>query len=564
MTESKFFTAPKWVIEAIGLDEESVAIYTKTSSIEDDLDYNLNFSDNENKVLSSIYHIHFHIKKHAEDRDPLIEIIDSSIHNISEERWVCLFHMSVGVMKEAITLMEFLETPPIHALKRCVSVITKDQSAVDNLCELWIRKKWDLYYHMVVIFQSSIYAWRFIADIVFDEFSTSKEVLKLIIQKSRSKYHKHMNFHLMELLQSNPSCITYIQTLDDLNSSGIATTITSINYYNLWKDVLCNEGSEEIIEYILEYPHVVNDKKLILCESFREWFVPYVESNPLAYKYITKKDLSNEYHTDKIFHNPSMTSLILEWINLDDITDYEAEGLISMTICSTNLEMLDMVWGSIISAKYSDGSYVVKEIDEDCWRYILTNKKNYRYVVDILNTINKKDWLERVLTSSKSIPYWTELDRSNNGEHELMNLTTQTILRLSEDDMNDIELFPHLLTYLNWKVLFTTRFGVKVGLSNIMILVEKGVLHMLFNSPHLTIEEIINLLEDPEILEFCTDEDLFAILNRNDMVEPNLKEITSFKSELNQEVMLVWHDPDRLIRLSNNNQMDLYTYLSLN
>lgn len=542
-----FASLSKWVIDIVNITPEELLEYVPDPDDIAQVAMVLDLSDDPDKLMSAATSISYLIGKD----ENAYGVFSDIVNDLPDARWEDLIKMRADVARECIRLFNLLhKKPSTDLVEKISSIIVADLTCAEIFVEVWCDSRWSLTIEFVYSIQQSSTGWRLLhyANKIGYPRTSTKVLARALAHGVTRK-----STCLLALIGTNGSALEYLMHIDNLNGAGIVQTIETINHFELWETILYNPAAAPIIDFILNNHTIVGDGLFESQEQLRDWIIPHISINELICRYITVDDISNVRVC--FFINPFAIDLISEWINEGNCTYYVISGLVIIAsshhteaaIKATKLIDQCLYWDENLLTSYD-------------WERLLRGTHSIDYVFN--KFAGRNDELLKLLRACEMIPYWDAPD----GDHwELFNLTNETAKYIELDDRLRAQLaeLVHLLTYSDWTALFTTDFGIIFGLNNIQHVVQEDALFLLVRSPLIPAEHIANLYALAEVTEYTNDEDILAIINRQDAFEIDKKKIVEVNANLCRELMVVWHDPTRLMRFAHSNNVDLRTYLSL-
>ncbi len=506
-------------------------------------------SADADRLMSAFYSIWFLYKNDLKFKPTLLDMIN----NNPDWRWIELFELRADVAYECIKLFRLFKSPPPF-LDKVANHIIEDQTATDLLCTIWIEQNWQLTFDIVYIIRNSCHAWKILDKYRRTMFSTSRMLLREIVRQSENDIDLWSS--LMILIGTNPQSLEYILHLDEEYADGIESTVETINDLQLWKVIFQNSAASTIIDWIMEYPDMVEDDS-IDDGNVGGWIVKMLESSPLIAEYVSIKDMDR--FSTRVFDNPFAIDLIMGSINLDCVHDYIIDGVIDIGENGSEETAFKAIY-IIEEGINSDGHPIIDDLSRAQWRKLLNGKFTHDYALLLLEEMGKCELLDDILRDLELIPYWLEQE---DGSIVVSNLTWKTVNSMPEKFCDQLKDAPYLLSFLDWPVLFKTRFGVKLGINNISFVIQQDALFELLRSPMITKEEILELASSTDLFEFCNDDDYGALIAREDAFTVDLKKVIKTNQPLMQDLLKSWHDPSRLVRISEMYGLSMFEYLQI-
>lgn len=479
-------------------------------------------------------------------------LLDMVINN-PDWRWIELFELRTDVAYECVKLLRLFKSPP-RFLDKVSKYIIEDQSTVDLLCTIWIEKNWHLTFDCVYIIRNSCHAWKILDKYRQTMFSTSRILLREMIR--RTDHDIDLWSSLMILIGTNPQSLEYLLHLDEEYADGIETTVETINDLQLWKVVFQNSAAGTIIDWIMEFPDMVEDDG-IEDGDVGGWIVKMLESSPLIAEYVSIHDMDR--FSSRVYDNPFAIDLIMGSVNLDCVYDYIINGVIDIGENGSEETAFKAIY-IIEEGINQHGHPIIDDLTQTQWRKLLNGKFTHDYTLLLLEEMGKCELLDDLLRDLELIPYWTEHE---DGSIVISNLNWKTVKNMPTKFCDQIKDAPYLLSFLDWPVLFRTRFGVQLGINNISYVIEQDALFELLRSPMITKDEIIELSSSTDLFEFCNDDDYGSLISREDAFTVDLKKVMSTNQPLMQELLKAWHEPSRLFRESETHKLSMFEYMQM-
>lgn len=550
---SPFFVPSKWFLE---ICEPSDHAFDVKSSAPDygTISFAMELSDDSDRVLSAITDMYYMIN-HYHDAQSIVEEL---MCGLIDDRWIELFIMDTTVMREVVKLIAFLNSAPLEVVREVKGLLISDKIAAETFVSIWFDKNWAITDGIISIVEHSEDAWKFIDRLVYDSsYASSHQVVRAIVKYKKT--NPQMYRCAIKLLTKNESCLEYLLNLDNVNGYGIQSTIDTIVYYDLWKIVFRNGAARPIVDYVLVMPNIVQSK-LEPGQTTRDWLMRSIEKNNILADYIALEDLANHRFTEKIFDNASTIEIILEWVDQEDSTEALLDGLVSLAARASPDSCKRI--HDLIYIKQAQGAILTQKLSDDQWAGLMENDANHTFVETELKKLGKHKLWEDFVLDHKMVPYWVETDPQSDTWF-LCNLNSFTVSKIGSELCRDILQHPHLITYDNWIVLFQTHKGVDIGIKCISYVIQTGALFALFQSSFLSKDQLVDLLNQTDTLDYCDEEDFVAVSRRSDAFEIDFELIKNTNQELNNDILTTWHDPDRLSRMANMANMSFRDYLSM-
>ncbi len=547
-----YIVPAKWVLSLINLTSDDLLTDVSTKTEVDIVGscMTIELSDDPDHVMSAFGHLWF---AHTRDSN-LREMIVDTINNIDNARWCELLQLRNDVMRECIRVFMWFTDKPTF-VPMVADTIIQDQTSIDLLCNVWYAKEWDLSCGVVFILQHSQSTWQFIATFNETGSCSSRGILKNLSR--RANYEQDLWIDMIAVLGTCDSALQYLMHMDELHACGIISTIETINEFGLWKVVFHNNAAMAIIDYIMDFPELVEDDDLSTDNSIGNWMIRMIETSPLIVEYACIKDF--ERFSNCVFYNPFAIDLIDEWVNLECVPDHVINGLLTIAMSSsksTAYKALDII-------EFGCNSYkepILKGINRTQWTMLLRGEHTRDFAFLTLEEMQEYDILDDILRELNLTPYWVEIE---DGSWAVHNLTANTVENISERFFHELKDMPYLLSFSNWSVLLKTRFGVTLGINNISYVIEQGAVFELLRSPMISKDEIVELCEHTDLFEFCDDVDFDALISREDAYEVDLKKVSIANRAVRQELLMEWHNPQRLCRIADQFNLSFYDYLQL-
>ncbi len=543
----QFATPAKWIMELTNMSkDELMEYYPYEVNNLSNFALILDISDDCDRLLSAMVCIQNILKRknidHLEE-----EFIITAINSLSIDRIIEIIQLRTDVMRECIYLFRWFSNKPSDLLLDLVGAcIKKDDTTIDYLIDAWLINNWKLTPSFVFIIEMNYNSWKLLHKFNSNCQFSSKSLLEQI-----HKYSNQIEYlSAIALIGINSSAFEYMIHIDN---NQLNITLKTIEYFELWK-ILGNSEAGHLIDYIINHHYEISSPLLNTKKEAREFVIKYLDMSPLISKYATSGDIESRLLSDNVFSNPYAIDLICEWTNEDNATPHILEKLIDIII-SDNYE-------SALKAinLFKKIFLPLNQIKDSYWAKLVTGRYGLNFAKEYLNPIQ----LVTTFISAGLLPYW-KITHHDNDEPDLTNLTYKTVKNLHLDTTGYFEkntrLFVYMLTYEDWCILFTTKFGVELGIEYIGFVVECGILFELLKSPFITPEQILKLNETTDIFEYACDDEFSAIISRADAFEIDYKNII-INHELKQELMDTFFDPSRIIAAAAAAELDLCAYLS--
>jgi len=545
-----FVRPAKWILDLTQFDEAEINEYVSppppTFNI-GSISLALTLSDDIETIESAFISARYHYGRDLEAKAALIEIINE----ITDCRWKEMMRFSISLMRECIRLLEDLVVPPIHLIEQMSMEIMNDLPSVELLTNIWIKKNWVLFPTFVYTIQKSYSAWKFLRRHGISDNVNLKSLMTAIL-----KHRNHdTRMCLNALLGTNGSVLEYV-----IRDQPIEKTIKMIDDLEIWPVILCNPAIGPILDYCIDNYNTILEGVFDTMAIFRDTFIPLIETNKIAYNYVTIDDIEKNRLSPLFFKNPSAISLIQQWLNNGGHILDILNSLVS--IAASSVESSALIAIDIINTGvYDDGQEVINELYEYQWLQLMSGPYAKQFVMDTLTKRDYECFLGYVLERTNFIPYWQSVDDT----WVLFNLNAVTVqnIKYNSNFREDTEELCYLLTREEWAILFKTDFGVKLGIRNIGYVIDNHSLSPLFASPHITKDQLIELHETTDIVEYADDEEFYSLISRVDASDINLKTIYEARHDLCLEILATWHEPSRLARFASTNGMDMIAYLNI-
>lgn len=562
LASQTLMTPSTWFSEL--LESDDIPMYFEPNET-DPFDV-LRCSYNPDDILSAVGTLISKRREHSTEAAKWFRIVLNTLDDI---RWVELVSMRDDVTCDCVRLFTLLDEQPDEIILDAIApIIVSNTTASDMIANIWLDRKWALSMNIIFIIQSSPIAWKYLLPL--HSPIETKNTSRYIIQQINSLKDNESQEQFYALITSNGSCLAYLMELDTKYAEGIVSTFMTVNGFNIWDYILSNTASEPLIEYALNHFWLMNSE-FNTRNELHNWIVPRLGANMISHKYITRYDIL-EGRVNSLFYTiPVSLPLIKSLIELDIddpnryVDDKIIEGLISLAMVQDEevaLSALDVI----------ENGLQFDELTQSHWTALADSPYGLEYVKRKLVSLQKETLLVTVLHNARVLPFIAELyddDDDDDDEREsyvtIFNLTVSTVQNLEYDQRlcQDIINHAHDIEHHDWNIMVQSRFGVDLAIESLMYVIEKGSLPFLLKSPFLTSDDIVKLSKTTDILEYCTDEEYMALLEREDVYEPDLKAIANLKYALCQEVLQSWFEPARLVRVASSLQLDIQTYLQI-
>ena len=558
LTAQSLALPANWLSEALG-DGIMDSLFDETDVL--DPFTILSISTNPDDVMSSIGSL---MKYSSEGGRAFNRKLIEFINKLDEFRWIELIGLREDVACDCIHMFELLERAPTEFLLDAIApMIEFNSTAVETFATIWFEHKWDVSLTVLFIIQSSSTAWKYLLPLHSEiEFENSSHSILYRIAYLNDKQKQN---HLYALLSTNGSCLHHLLKLDEENASGISSTFATVNGFDVWDYVLTNPAADPLIEYALDHFWLVKTG-FYTRESLRRWIVSRLGSNPNSYKYITREDVLTKVLNRSFYMTLGAIPLIESFVMLDIedperyIDDRIIQGLIAMAM-SHNPKM------ALKAIKVIDEGLQFDELSDVDWLSLADSIHGLQFVKRKLKSLDMSEYLLNILREANLMPYLVSEYSYCHGEYDeivkISNLDRRTVQNLTYDvdlcvDIGDNALE---LDYCDWNILVQSRIGVLIAITNIDYVINQGSLPFLLKSPFLMPADIKELINTTSMLEYCADEELASLLDREDAYEPNLTMIANAKHGLCLEIVALWFQPDRLNRIAVAHDMTIRSYL---
>lgn len=567
-----FATPANWVTSMLNITGEEMLEYVPKSSSKGiaTIALMLEISSEPDQLLSAFilmrHFMHTNDKTPAKDTHAHKEFLIEVVNSLSEDRWEEMLSMGVNVMRECVRIFSLLESPPSSTfMMRVCDAINEDGTSADLLVRIWFYKNWTLTSELIYIAQNSYSAWWFIASHNQDQLLDSKSVMTILFKHSESKLKSERWLWrcYRSLVGSNGSCLEYLMHIDVVHGGGMKQTIDTVNGLDLWDTVLYNPGATPIINYVLDNFSEIKFGAFPTKSKMLDWLIPIVGASPLADKFITVNDINIGRVGNQFFSNAFAIDLIIQWLHEENFNLDVLNGLVEIATSMHKYSAEKAI--NIIESGYNiDGVDFVDLINDAQWSKLLSGEFSHPYAKFKLSSDNFQLQKIGLIRQSGVVPHWIPSFENDYG-WMLLNLTQKTVSNFFVDHDLWAQTLQnvHMLTYENWDVLLQTDFGMKLGIDNIGYVVAQGLLFELLRSPFMTKEILIQLDETTDAFECAGDDELIAIISRDDAFEISLPQVYSANHDLCQELLMVWYEPSRLERVAGMCGMDLRSYLSV-
>lgn len=543
----QFATPAKWIMDLTNMSkDELMEYYPYEVNNLSNFALILDMSEDCDRLVTAMVCIQNILKRKY--IDPLQkEFIITAINSLSIDRIIEIIQLRTDVMRECIYLFRWFECSPSEEMLDLIGAnVKKDDTSIDFLVDAWLINNWKLTPSFVFIIEMNYNAWKLLHKFNSNCQFSSKSLLEQI-----HKYSNQIEYlSVIALIGVNSSAFEYIMQIDN---NQLNVTLKTIEYFKLWK-ILGNAEAGPMIDYIINHHYKITSPLLNTKKEARDFVVKYLDMSPLISKYATSGDIESRLLSDNVFSNSYAIDIICEWTNEDNVTSHILEKLIDIIISNNHEAALKAI------NLFKKIFLPLNQIQDNYWAKLVTNTCGLNFAKEYLNPVQ----LVTTFISAGLLPYW-RIMHYDNDEPALTNLTYETVKNLHLDITGYFEkntrLFVYMLTYEDWCILFTTKFGVELGIEYIGFVVESGILYELLKSPFITPEQIIKLSESTDIFEYAYDGEFSAIISRHDAFEIDYKNIV-VNYELKQELMDTFFNPDRIFAAATDAKLDLCTYLS--
>lgn len=488
------------------------------------------------------------------------------VNEIDEVRWIQLIRMRPDVACDCMCMFVLLEFPPdAFVLETIAPVLVLNTTAVETFATVWLEQKWPLSMVVIFIIQTSPIAWKYLTPL--HSYKKSKTTSRSIIMEIDLIQDKEKEKLFYALISSNGSCLQHLMELDNMNANGIASTFATINGFRLWDHVLSNPEAGPLIDYALDHFWLMTPG-FYSRRALRSWIIQRLGTNPNSYRYITRDDVLERKVNPSFFSTFESVPLIKSLVDLDVadpnryIDDNIIDGLVGMAMVYDK----EMALGAI---DVIENCLQFDELQERHWNALAEGPHGQTFVKNKLQSLGMGDMLLDVLKNANLIPYMC-IDYEDIDGHEveilnLLNLTHTTVHNIMYDPQlcQDICDTARNLRYNEWNILVQSDIGVEIAIEHLDCVIKEGSVPSLLKSPFLSADELRDLWEMTDILEYCTDEEFIALLGREDVYKPELKAIAAVKQEVCSEIITMWFNPDRLVRVAKSHDLDMRSYLQI-
>lgn len=545
-----------WILDIIG--DEDIEMYIDED--QDPLDI-FERSRNPDDIILATGRL---VKQFLEGGKTYGKQVIAFFNHLSEFRWIQLIRMRPDVACDCVSLFDLLEFPPdAFVLETVAPVLVLNKTAVHTFASVWIEHNWKLSMVVVFIIQSSPIAWKFL--IPLHATNKNKNTSRFILDEIALIQDKEKQKLYYALLSSNGSCLQHLIDLDTMNADGIASTFATINGYQQWDTVLSNPAVGPLIDYALDHFWLMTPG-FYSRRSLREWIIVRLNTNPNSYQYITQADVLEEKVSSSFFSTLGSIPLIKSLVMLDVsdpnryINDNIIDGLISMA-------MVDDKEMALSAIDVIDNGLRFEELKERHWNALAEGPHGQAFIKRKLIALDKRDMLLNILINANLVPYisidYEDIDGQEVEFLNILNLTPETAQNIKYHSNIFLDLCENAryIEYADWNILVQSDIGLDIAIDNLDCIIKEGSLPFLLKSKYLSTDDLKHLCLETNLLEYCTDEELIALLGREDVYEPKLKAIVDTKQALCSELLEVWFEPDRLVRVSNSHGLDMRAYL---
>ena len=514
--------------------------------------FNVAYSNDVEKVISSFIHMNYKLRACGED----VKVFQSLISSLSEDRLEELITMDVQIMRHCMDLIEIKYTEiPVYLLSTIGTKISSDPTSVESIVSTVLRNRWPLTKQLAGIITESYQGWKFLHRFNFTKTLRSKKILSLILKKYNN------NDPFLSLLSDNGSALEYLMYIDQ----SLPLTIASINRFALWDSILSNPAAKPIIDYGLENFHLIENGKFYSRKELWKWIAPMISKGALVNEYITIADVRAKLISPAFFSNPNAIDLIAEWATSKNANNMIIDGLITIACCENERSATKAV--DVLDDNICDTEEMITQVFNTHNIVSMLQSTHARTYANHLLFFDEFEYIvDDILFQSGLVPYWLF---SHDGEGlyrgKLLNLNSKTVKNMDLDigfryaTQENV----HLLSYNNWRVLLKTQFGVDLAIENIGYVIDTGLLFELLGSPLLTKEMLFDLRDHTDTFDYAEDDEFVALLSRSDLYYTDLNKVYQAKKSICQDVLREWHDPSRIIRFASAANMDMRSYLQI-
>jgi len=262
-----------------------------------------------------------------------------------------------------------------------------------------------------------------------------------------------------------------------------------------------------------------------------------MDSSPLVNKYVELNDITEDLLDDFYYSNPHAIDRISEWVARYGMKNSILRGLVMLSSCN--------------NYKYATRAlnllrdYVDKYKSED-WVTLLIGPYSRSFALEHI----EKDKLRQYLYITHLLPTW-----SRGWQLDNLNTTTVRLIRYDHMLKNMIITNAAQLSNENWDMLLTTRFGIRLALRHVHLMMMIGKFEKILESPLLTHQEISS------IPIYYIKHYIGSLISRDDALAFDLKKCFTTRHELCLSILQAWYEPDRLCRVASNNNMSIREFL---
>lgn len=500
-------------------------------------------SDDPDIVMSAITSMCYYSSKCDDNYD----IITNIINSIELDRWIDLFAMRNDIIIDCIKLFALLNHSPVGILEFVGQYILHNESATQQLIDVWMDMNWDICIDMIYIIQHSPYGWKLLTPYVFNK-PNSNTLIGNIFEDIEDDIDRWMSFCM--LLNVNGSTMELLMHIDEDVADGIATTFETIEALQLWDTVIANPSAESLIDYALENYKLVMNGNFKSRESLRLWIIKNLDASPMVQKYVLSSDITDDIVDFTFYQNPFAITMVSEWIDINGMNDKTFESIISTSSCDYEKQAAIAVKMLLKHIKHL-------QLTDNDWLKLLAGKHSQSIIIDYLSKTNRQK-LSGLLSQSRMLPYWDEGCILQN-----LNIDTVSFIKYDHDLMLSLSRNVYYIRPCDWRVLFKTEFGVAFAMQHIYVLVEFGTFADLIRSRFVSIEDILQIDRSTPAFEYYDDEEFIAVINRNDAFTLDKQKYHNERNPLHLELLAYWYNPDRITKQAERNGADCYTYLQM-
>lgn len=525
------------------------------------LDDILTLSDDPEEIKSAILMVHFYMNKR--------QSVAATVKNmliLGKERWMELISMNIDVANECLRLFRYLEHPPHYDVIELIRTYSSELN-MDTLVETWIAKNWKITIALIETVKDSQIAWKLLYKLLpnLDATATTYDILDHVFSSRPEK----VNIHLYSMLKTSGPLLEYMMHCDTINKDGMQSTFEAINGFDAWQLILPNPAADRIIDYCLDFYYNVRFGEFSSKESFRRWIVRHFGDCEYIGKYANKSDIYTRNVCPSFYKNVNAFGVIGEWLQMNPLNTTIINGVINAA-SSSNKPIAEKGL-QILEYGFND-ECLVQFLTSVEWQILLESRYGFDFACRKLVERNSQSMLVDLLRNAKLVPLvQITLVNAENGEEgevtqdvKFHQLDTNTVKNIHYDN-GLIEILSYLapiLPYSIWMCLFETKTGIELGMDHVEDVMNAGALFALLESPHITKEQILELLTE-ELVEWCCEEESLALLKRKDAYKVDLKMVAMYNRALMSDLVEYWFDPYRLMRASRNVDMEFREYLQL-